>query len=122
MKKLINLFKKLNPDFRFLLIVIFTLPTLYLVLYLLSKVFTFISDIFFVVLGFVMGLISVIESLIPPTVSEHSALIWLIICGVLIVYSPLKIFLEVQDSRHNALRKEIQELKNRIEKIEIERR
>ena len=118
MNKFVSLFKKLNPDFRLLLLIIFLIPTLGLVFYLLSKVFTFLSDIFFVIFEFVMGLISVIESLIPPIVSEHSGLIFGIVVVVLFLFSIFKTI----DDMINGLRKEIQELKNRIEKIERERR
>ena len=118
MKKLKSLLKELNPDFRLLLIIIFLFPTLGLVFYLLSKIFTFLSDIFFVVLEFVMGLISIIESLIPPTVSEHKELILWVVFGVLILYSILNIIFEMSSE----LRSEIKDLRSRIEKIEREKR
>jgi hypothetical protein len=64
-----------------------------------------------------MGLISVIENLIPPTVSEHSEFILWIVVGVIFTFS---IFSTINDMI-NELRSEIKDLKSRIEKIEREK-
>jgi flagellar biosynthesis protein FlhB len=85
---------------------------------LLSKVFTFISEIFFVLLGFVMGLISLIERLIPSQVSEHGELILWTVIGVIFLFSLLNSI----DSMIKSLRSEVQDLRSRIEKIEKEKR
>ena len=118
MNKLIIFLKKMNPDLRFSLKVIFSLPILVLFLYLISEVFTVISNIFFTVLGSFLGLISVIESLIPSQISDHSEQIVLGLIVVYVFFSTLKNIDEV----HKKLYDEIKNLRERLEKIEKERK
>jgi hypothetical protein len=114
MSKVISFLKQMNPDFRFSLIVIFSLPTLYLVLYLLSKTFTFVSKVLSIIWLLIVSLISSIETVITPHISNISVLFLLqsmmFVCLCLIINNISK--------KNRDLKSEIQDLKDRIKKIE----